>query len=165
MIRRAAKADLPALKQIAKSTGMFRPDELTHFASEMEAHFEDPEAGQIAGAAFLVAEREGSGVAGGPVCGAACFAPEAMGERVMNLVFLGVAPSARGTGLGKALVAAFEDAARAHGTRLAVIETASDPVFAPARALYETSGYRAAARIPDFYADGLDKVVFTKRLA
>ncbi len=82
----------------------------------------------------------------------------------MNLLFIGVDPVARRLGLGNALLAVFEESALAAESRLAIIETASDALFAPAWAMYRGAGYECEARVRDFYDDGLDKLVFRKRL-
>lgn len=156
MIRRAVAADVGALAQLARETRMFGDDDLERFVAEMRGHLAG--GGDADGAALLAADGA-EGLAGAAFC-----AEEPMADRVANLVFLGVRPAARGRGVGRALVAAFEARARAAGARLAVIETASDPMFAPARALYGALGYAPEARLSDFFADGLDKIVFLKRL-
>jgi hypothetical protein len=45
------------------------------------------------------------------------------------------------------------------------VETAGRADYAPTRAFYEARGYRAAARLPDFYAAGDDQVIYVKALA
>jgi ribosomal protein S18 acetylase RimI-like enzyme len=44
------------------------------------------------------------------------------------------------------------------------VETAGTDDYAGARAFYAALGYVAQARLPDFYADGVDKVIYWKRL-
>ncbi len=73
-------------------------------------------------------------------------------------------PSAQGHGVGHALLAQVEAGVRARGGRLLVIETSDTPAYAPARWLYETSGYRCEAVVPNFYAPGDDLLVFSKNL-
>ncbi|MBC7769390.1 MAG: GNAT family N-acetyltransferase [Phycisphaerales bacterium] len=98
-----------------------------------------------------------------PIIGAAYFTPEVMAQGVMNLLFIGVLPDGRKKGVGQALLDHFEEAVRNSGSRLAIIETASDTMFAPAWSLYKKAGYDEEARVRDFYDDGLDKLVFRKR--
>lgn len=86
-----------------------------------------------------------------------------MAQGVMNLLFIGVAPHGRKNGIGQALLDRFEDVVRTSGARLAIIETASDAMFAPAWSLYKKAGYDEEARVRDFYDDGLDKLIFRKR--
>jgi hypothetical protein len=48
--------------------------------------------------------------------------------------------------------------------RLVIIETSSQPLYEPTRAFYLRKGYAEVARVPDFYADGDDRVIFAKRI-
>lgn len=76
-----------------------------------------------------------------------------------------VAGGSRGRGIAKALMAAIEDAARAHGRRLLVLDTAqgSDAEF-----LYHRLGWTALGAIPEYagYPDGsfCDAMFFYKKL-
>ena len=160
MIRPAQIGDLADLRRVASSTQMFLGDELEAFSSTIGSHLDT--SGGSGGASLFVATVQRDG--GDSVCAAAYFAPEVMAQGVMNLLFIGVEPSARRLGLGKALLRVFEEAALAARARLAIIETASDSMFAPAWALYRNAGYDAEVRVRDFYDDGLDKLVFRKRL-
>ena len=45
-----------------------------------------------------------------------------------------------------------------------LIETSSLPHYEPTCAFYRKHGYTLAARVADFYADGDDKLIFSKRL-
>ncbi len=161
MIRNAKTTDLRDLRKIAEGTQMFLGEELDHFISEMTSHLDQTARNEPTSARLVVATDGVSEAA--PIMGAAYFAPEAMAQGVMNLLFIGVLPDARKRGFGQALLASFEEALKASGARLAIIETASDDMFAPAWSLYAKAGYDEAARIRDFYDDGLDKLVFRKR--
>lgn len=162
MIRRAVAADLPALSAIAAATEMFVGDELSSFVAIMEAHLAAVGRGETPPEALIVATAGDDPAT--PLLGAAYFAPEVMAQGVFNLLFIGVSPTARNRRVGAALLSAFEDAAFAAAARLAIIETASADMFAPAWALYRRAGYEQDGRIRDFYDDGLDKIIFRKRL-
>jgi ribosomal protein S18 acetylase RimI-like enzyme len=74
---------------------------------------------------------------------------------------MAVEPALQGSGLGSALIAEMER--RLQGkARLIVVETAGRSDYRATRRFYEARGYRAVARIPDFYAPGDDQVVFVK---
>ncbi|WP_165236042.1 hypothetical protein [Aquisphaera insulae] len=45
-----------------------------------------------------------------------------------------------------------------------LIETASVPELEKTRQFYRQLGYVEVARVPDYYADGVGKVTFTKLL-
>jgi len=89
------------------------------------------------GGAFVVIYADGRPVAGG---GVKQLAP-ALGE----IKRMYVVPEARGRGLGRRLLVALEDAARARGHRIVRLDTG--PGQPGARALYESAGYRA---VPDY---------------
>lgn len=83
-----------------------------------------------------------------------------------ELLTLAVAPELRRRGLGRQLLAAFEDAARAAGAAEALLEVAEDN--APARALYAAAGWEAQGRRRGYYgpaaAGGGDALILRKRL-
>ena len=73
-------------------------------------------------------------------------------------------PAAQGRGIGHALLTRVEAEVQARGGRLLLVETSGTPAYAPARHLYETSGYRCEANIHDFYAPGDNLLIFAKDL-
>ncbi|PJE30157.1 Acetyltransferase [Pseudooceanicola marinus] len=66
-----------------------------------------------------------------------------------EILTLAVDPAHRRQGLGRALVAAFEETARARGATIAFLEVAADN--APAIALYLGAGFVRAGRRPRYY--------------
>jgi len=156
-VRLARRDDLPALVEIAAGTEMFIGDELQSFVAIMTAHLDG---GEAAAGARLMVSCDDRGVPAGAVYSTA----DAMTQRVADLLFIGVLPAARRGGHGARLLADFEADARAGGMRLAIIETAGDAMFAAAWSLYRRHGYAEVARVADFYDDGLDKLVFRKRI-
>lgn len=87
-----------------------------------------------------------------------------MTRGTFDLYWIAVDPAHQGRGLGRSLLAAAEDAVRAAGGRMLLVETAGKAAYAATRAVYDACGYREVARVPDFYEDGDDKVVFARRL-
>lgn len=71
---------------------------------------------------------------------------------------LWVRDAGRGTGVGRALVAAAVDAARGMGYRSMVLDTLER--LEAANAIYESSGFR---RRDAYYHNPLDKVVYWER--
>lgn len=76
------------------------------------------------------------------------------GSRKARLYSLAVADTARGRGLGAALLAAAEAAAVERGCQGMRLEVRTDNTAAVA--LYTRHGYRCTARLPAFYEDGAD---------
>jgi GNAT superfamily N-acetyltransferase len=87
-----------------------------------------------------------------------------MTDRTWHLWWIAVRRDHQSRGLGARLLAACEDGVRAAGGRLLLIETSSLAGYAPTHRFYAKHGYQPPARIPDFYADGDDLLVFPKRL-
>lgn len=150
VIRPMRQDDLPALAAVLTETGLFPPDMLDGMA---QPWFADPSA-----AVWLVAQ-DGAGV-----CGLAHARPEALTDGTWNLLALAVRPAAQGRGIAAALVSQGEAAMRDRGARLVIVDTAGTADYATARRLYARLGYAQVARIPDYWAEGVDKITFAKRL-
>jgi len=60
------------------------------------------------------------------------------------------AQEARRRGIGRAMVAHLLEAARARGYTRVSLETGSQPAFAPARALYEATGFEPCEAFADY---------------
>jgi GNAT superfamily N-acetyltransferase len=107
---------------------------------------------------FIVAEK------GERVLGYACFGSTPMTEGCFDVYWLVVDRPARGTGVGRELMAAVEEHLKALGARLIRVETAGLDSYAAARGFYAKIGYGEAARLRDFYWPGNDLCIYTKYL-
>ena len=154
-LRELREQDRAPLERILRETLMFTDAEI-----DVALELLDVGLGQRPGDgyAFLVAEQDGD------VVGYACFGPTPATDGTWDLYWVAVDRSRQRSGIGRALVAAVEEHARALGGRLLVVETSGRDAYAPTRAFYERSGYPEHARIRDFYRDGDDKVLHVKRL-
>lgn len=150
MIRPARPADRAAVLSVAVSSGLFPPDGVDDLAERFDA--------RPAGDEWLV-DDDGAG----PVA-VLLHAPEAMADRVRNVLLIAVDRAAHGRGRGRALMALVERELAEGGTRLLLVETSGTDGFARTRGFYRLLGYDEEARIRDYYADGDDKVVFRKAL-
>lgn len=101
----------------------------------------------------------------GPAIGWSYFAPDQYAEHVWNVWWIGVCPNHHGAGAAQALLSHVERAAAASGARVIIIETSDQTALARARSFYTKLGYAERGRIPDFYATGESKVVFSRSLA
>lgn len=100
----------------------------------------------------------------GRVVGFTCYSPRSLTKGTYDLCWICSAPDAQRQGVGGALIQQTEEAIRARGGRLALVETSSRPEYEPARRFYESHGYRREAIVEDFYAEGDSLMLYSKRL-
>jgi ribosomal protein S18 acetylase RimI-like enzyme len=146
------------LLDVAVSTGLFQPED----AEGLLGTVLDELAGGKLPEGHAVVVVDG---AGGHAAGWAYYAPDPYAANVWNLWWIGVHPAAHGTGLGRLLLEHVEGVVAASQGRILVIETSDHPPMARARAFYAGAGYGERGRIPDFYADGESKVIFSRRVS
>jgi ribosomal protein S18 acetylase RimI-like enzyme len=149
--------DADRVRRLVAATGFFRPDEI-EIAVELVT--EALAKGAESGYRFVFADGPG----GAELSGYACFGPVPATQTGFDLYWIAVSPSSQRQGLGRRLLAATELEARAEGGQRLYADTSGRPDYAPTRAFYHRSGFVVAAVFPDFYADGDDKVVFSKPL-
>ncbi len=92
------------------------------------------------------------------------YRPEEAADRVADLTMIAVRPDLHRTGRGAALMRHAERDLRERGQRLLVVRTSSTAQFDRTRSFYRGLGYAEHARVPDYWSDGDDLVLFTKRL-
>ena len=157
-IRPAAASDLDRIKEIAIAADMFSAEEAEFFDEMLHGALD----GSLEGHHWLVVETDD-----GNVVSAAQFAPEPFADRMWNLYFIAVDPTAQGSGIGSAVMAHVEAELRQRGddeARTLIVETSSTDQYARTRQFYETLGYDEEARIREFYGPDDNKVVFWKSL-
>ncbi|HET6438634.1 MAG TPA: GNAT family N-acetyltransferase [Anaeromyxobacter sp.] len=98
------------------------------------------------------------------LAGYVVYGPTPMTRATYDLYWIATHPRVRGHGLGNVLMSAMEADLRAKGARLVRVETSGTEEYQSTRGFYERWSYRETARIPDFYRDGDDLVILTKRL-
>jgi len=94
----------------------------------------------------------------------ACFGKATLTERSWYLYWICVDPAAQATGVGRALQSAVEDRVRELGGERLVLETSGRPDYTRARTFYERAGFTVHGRIPDFYKQGDDCLIYGKML-
>jgi uncharacterized protein len=156
LVRPLRAEDAPALGELLQATGVFTPVEVETAMKDIEGGSDETSSH---GYRFRVADDDGA------VLGFTCFGRAWFTEATWDVYWLAVDPSRQRQGVvGAMLLAAAEAAAVAENGRLMLVETSSKPPYEPSRRFYERSGYVEVARVPDFYAEGDDKVVYAKRL-
>jgi GNAT superfamily N-acetyltransferase len=149
--------DIEAVRALARATGFFRSDEIEVAAELPAARIAE---GSASGYHFRFADAD----ADGALLGYACFGPVPCTVTSFDLYWIVVDPEHQGKGLGRALMAAAEDGARALGGRRMYVETSTTARYAPTRRFYATCGYRLAATLEHFYDEGDGKAIYEKDL-
>ena len=149
-IRLATKDDLPALEQVLKQTDLFPPDML----EDMMSPFLEGKSDSF----WMTCLHDGS------VSGFTFTAPEDLTDGTWNMLAIAVLPSLQTLGLGRELIRHTEKHLRALKQRLIIADTSGTSAFAGTRQFYDSVGYREVARIPDFWAEGDNKIVFARKL-
>ncbi len=157
MIRPMKSSDRPAVLDLIKATGFFRPDEIAVAEELIDIYLDRPDQKDYG----IVVAEDGEGA----VAGYMTYGPTPLTLGTFDLYWMAVDPRAQGRGVGKALVLWLEDHVRREGGRLVVIETSSTEKYEPTRRFYLGLSYTETARIPEFYGPGDGRVIYTKRLS
>jgi ribosomal protein S18 acetylase RimI-like enzyme len=149
LLRSARPADRPAAEEALRACGAFNAVEV---AAALDL-FDFAMNGEYS---LLAADEDGR------LRGYACFGEASLTASSWYLYWLCVHPDAAGRGVGRALVAAVEDAVRSRGGNRLVVEARGRPDQEQTRRFYEKNGFVASGRIPDFYRPGDDCLIYWK---
>jgi ribosomal protein S18 acetylase RimI-like enzyme len=156
MIRPMARSDKSVVMELIEATDFFRPEEV-HVAEELiDVYLNHPDQKDYDVVVIESDEHE--------VAGYLTWGETAMTVGTYDLYWMAVSPRHQGKGYGRKLVEWLEARVKEIGGRLILIETSSTPKYEPTRRFYSGLNYREIARIPDYYQDGDDRVIYIKRL-
>jgi len=147
-------SDRVRVAAMVESTGVFRPDEIDVALEVFDEAVDQPGADYHALGAYE----------DGRIVGFTLYGPTPCTVATWDLYWIVVDPQAQRLGVGRRLMERTQEAVRAHGGRLVVVETSSRTDYGPTRAFYEALDYVRAAHIPGYYAPGDDLIVYTKPL-
>ena len=156
MISTAKPGDGDGILRITATAGVFSKEEVDCVAELWDEYLRN--GSEKTGYFFIVMKEEGN------VLGYACYGPRALTDSTYDLYWIAADRNVKRRGVGRALMEQSEKDVAALGGRLLVVETSGKAEYAPTRAFYEGIGYNKAAVITDFYADGDDLVVYSKKL-
>ena len=156
MITKATKADGKQIVAITARIDIFGQPEVD---SVEEAWSEHLTYGSLPDGYHFLVYREGE-----KVLGFTCYGIRYLAEGVYDLLWIAVDPDARRKGVGRDLITASEEAVRDMGGRILIAETSGTPEYASTREFYIRMGYVNEASIKDFYKQGDDLKIYTKRL-
>lgn len=145
MIRLSTVDETTALIALAVASGLFEPSQIEDLAQMLDGHFSDENQTQD----IWLTDYDNEPV------GMAYVAPERMTEGTWNLYLIAVHPDRQKQGRGKALLRHVEQM---------LVETSGTDDFDYVREFYRKNSYEEEAQIREFYAAGVDKIVFRKAL-
>mgnify|MGYP001072947026 CR=1 FL=1 len=155
-VRDLHRTDRPALAGLVASVELFSPAEQAVAMEVLDAYFDHPGRDYHGQGAFTPR---------GTLLGYACYGPTPCTEGTWDLYWIAVSGEARGRGVGTLLMEEMHRRLVTQRARLVLIETSSRADYAPTRGFYERHGYRVVARVPDFYAQGDDRMIFARALS
>jgi len=153
---RIEASDVAAVERLVREAGVFSEAEIAlavSLAEDALAH-----GAEASGHHFLFPCR------GERVLAYSCYGPIDGTRGGFDLYWIVVGAAGQGRGLGRRLLAETEARIFACGGRRVYAETSGRPDYGPTRTFYERAGYRAEARLADFYGPGDDKWIYVKAL-
>lgn len=154
MVRPMFISDIPRLKEMVKKTGNFSSNEVEAAVEQMEVFTKQAAQNDYE---LVVVEGEEA-----EIVGYMSFGPAALTSGGYFLYWIAVDPRYAQLGYGTELISWLERRVRSLAGRWLLIETSSQPSYAPARRFYQRLGYRMISRIRDYYKPGDDRVTFVK---
>ena len=100
----------------------------------------------------------------GAIVAYACFGKDPMTRFTYDLYWIATRAASARQGFGRELFALVEFEIKSRGGRLLMIETSSKEIYRGTNNFYARVGCAFAARLPDYYDDGDDKLIYCKRL-
>jgi len=149
-------SDRDGVRALVAATGFFSPEELLVAVELVDETL--ARGTQASGYAFVFAESADR------MLGYACYGPIPATAGSYDLYWIVVDPETQARGIGRALMEAVEREVRAAGGRRIWVDTSEREQYAPTRAFYRRCGYRQAASLADFYAEGDGKAIFVKSI-
>lgn len=150
-IRPITKSDVPNLKKVLDSCGLF-PSE---YLDDMIADYFNNESSEDIW--FTCSEDDQALSIGYCV-------PEKLTVGTYNVLAIGVSEQHQRKGIAEKMMHYIEQVLKEKEARILIVETSSDSAQTAARTFYKKIGYQQMATIKDFWNDGEDKIVFWKRL-
>lgn len=140
---------------LLNNSGFFLPREMAYGMDLFDEHLLK---GDNSSYRFLLHEQDGA------LLGYGCYGPIRLSDKRYHLHWLAVDRHHQKNGIGRLLEEAIINKIRLLGGNKVYAEISNRDHHEPVRVFYEKCGYVLAASIPDYYADGDDKVLYVKDL-
>lgn len=154
VLRPTVVSDIERIVQIAAATNVFTPEELVCLRYDIEFQL-SPDGDDD----WMLTLWNDDGIVG-----FLHFGPLTISEGGRMLFWIFVSPAIRSSGAASMLMRAMEEQLKKESARIIFIETSDTPDFIPARRFYMKHGYEQVCVIPEYYAPGVGKAVFSKLL-
>lgn len=151
-VRKTEKADRDTLVALAQATGFFNAEDMDIVREVLDDALAGKEEYQARSALLA-----------GKLAGYVIYGRVPMTDATYDLYWIVVDSSLQRSGIGRVLLNVAETEARALGARWMLIETAGKGQYDPTHQFYRGCGYAVITEIPDFYAPGDSRIVFSKR--
>ncbi|MFH1692389.1 MAG: GNAT family N-acetyltransferase [Candidatus Omnitrophota bacterium] len=144
-----------ACLKIAQEVGVFKPVEIEALRDILEEYLEYPDEDY-----FIFLEKEGDAV-----LGLIIFSRASITEFSWDIYWMIVARDVQGKGIGKKLIKRMEDFIVQHESQAVLrVETSTKHEFAHARNLYLRCNFIEVGKIPHFYAEDDDLIIYYKQI-
>ncbi len=94
--------------------------------------------------------------------GYVCYGHTPMTRHTYDLYWIVVDPAHRGKGVGRELLRALTATLAHNGGRILRVETSSSEMYRSAKGFYKRAGFVEGGRIPNFYSDRDDLIIYYK---
>ncbi len=148
-------SDKEAIIEILNSTDNFLPHEISVAIELIDDRLKK---GAISEYLFIFADITPC------VAGYVCYGPITMTTGRFDIHWIAVRKEYQCRGIGSILLKEAEMDILKRGGKYVFVDTSSRDTYSGTRAFYRSHGYIEIARIPNYYADADDKVIFMKSL-
>lgn len=144
----------PEVIEILERSGVFRPDEIVVALEVFDDYCAAPGTDYWATGAFSEASE---------LVGFAFYGRTPCTVDTWDLYWIAVRPRYQRSGAGRGLLERVERHIRSLDARMCLIETSSRDDYSSTRHFYNACGYDEVARVPEFYDQGDDRVIYVKQ--
>jgi len=155
LIRHSETSDIDGILAFMKETRFFHDGEIDVAREVLEEAITKGPTGHYQSFTLLVHSQ--------PV-GWICYGSTPCTKGTFDIYWIGVNTNCQGRGFGRALLEHAEQLIRRAKGRVIMIETSGRPLYDSTRGFYLKTGYTETARIPHFYDQDDDRVIYTKAL-
>lgn len=146
--------DMQQIRESVTGSAVFTESEVHDVLNMVEHYVRFPEKDELETYAYTIGEK---------IAGFVSFGL-GLGNRTYELYWICVSPEYQGHGIGAKLLKFAENHIIGCGGRILFIETSTSDKYEKARAFYGRRGYEVSAIVRDYFDEGDDKLIYSKKL-